>query len=165
MPAVFRHSQERGYRHFLYGSSETTLALLQENLRRNFPRAAIVGRYSPPYRALTCEEEFEVDRMMNSANPDIVWVGLGAPKQDRWMAAHRSSLKAPVLIGVGAAFDMLAGTVNRAPRFLRRTGFEWMFRVLQEPRRLSRRYLQSNYKFAAMLIGEKLRLTKTPAST
>jgi N-acetylglucosaminyldiphosphoundecaprenol N-acetyl-beta-D-mannosaminyltransferase len=163
MPAVFRHSQGRGYRHFLYGSSETTLSLLQEKLGHNFPGARIVGRYSPPYRALTREEEREVDRAVNAADPDIVWVGLGAPKQDRWMAAHRPALKAPVLIGVGAAFDMLAGRVTRAPRFLQRTGCEWMFRIAQEPRRLSRRYLESNSKFAMMLIGEKLGLTKHQA--
>jgi N-acetylglucosaminyldiphosphoundecaprenol N-acetyl-beta-D-mannosaminyltransferase len=163
MPAVFRQSQMRGHRHFLYGSSETTLSQLQEKLGRSFPGARIVGRYSPPYRALTREEEYEVDRRVNAADPDIVWVGLGAPKQDRWMAAHRRALKAPVLIGVGAAFDMLAGTVARAPRFLQRTGCEWMFRIAQEPRRLSRRYLHSNSKFAMMLIGEKLRLTKRRA--
>jgi N-acetylglucosaminyldiphosphoundecaprenol N-acetyl-beta-D-mannosaminyltransferase len=163
MPAVFRHSQGRGYRHFLYGSSETTLSLLQEKLGHNFPGARIVGRYSPPYRALTREEELEVDRAVNAADPDIVWVGLGAPKQDRWMAAHRPALKAPVLIGVGAAFDMLAGRVTRAPRFLQRTGCEWMFRIAQEPRRLSRRYLEANSKFAMMLIGEKFGLTKHQA--
>ena len=163
MPAVFHHSQERGYRHFLYGSSDTTLSLLQEKLGRKFPGAKIVGSYSPPYRALTREEEREVDRLVNAADPDIVWVGLGAPKQDRWMAAHRGALKAPVLIGVGAAFDILAGRVKRAPRFLQRTGCEWMFRIAQEPRRLSKRYLESNSKFAVMLIGEKLGLTKHQA--
>jgi N-acetylglucosaminyldiphosphoundecaprenol N-acetyl-beta-D-mannosaminyltransferase len=163
MPALFRHSQGRGHRHFLYGSSDTTLSLLQEELGRNFPGAKIVGSYSPPYRALTREEEREVDRVVNAADPDIVWVGLGAPKQDRWMAAHRGALKAPVLIGVGAAFDMLAGKITRAPRFLQRTGCEWMFRLAQEPRRLSRRYLESNSKFAMMLIGEKLHLTKRNA--
>lgn len=165
MPALFRHSQGRGHRHFLYGSSERTLSLLQNRLGQVFPGATIAGCYSPPYRALTPEEEHEVDRAINAAEPDIVWVGLGAPKQDRWMAAHRSALTAPVLIGVGAAFDMLAGTVNRAPRFLRQTGFEWMFRVVQEPRRLSKRYLKSNSKFAVMLVGDMLGLTKQPADT
>jgi N-acetylglucosaminyldiphosphoundecaprenol N-acetyl-beta-D-mannosaminyltransferase len=163
MPALFRHSQRRGHRHFLYGSTDATLSLLQEKLGRIFPGAKIVGSYSPPYRALTREEEREVDRVVNAADPDIVWVGLGAPKQDRWMAAHRGSLKAPVLIGVGAAFDMLAGKITRAPRFLQRTGCEWMFRLAQEPRRLTRRYLESNSKFAIMLIGEKLHLTKRHA--
>jgi N-acetylglucosaminyldiphosphoundecaprenol N-acetyl-beta-D-mannosaminyltransferase len=163
MPAVFRHSQERGHRHFLFGSSETTLSLMEEKLGLKYPGAKIAGSYSPPYRALTCEEEREVDRLVNAADPDIVRVGLGAPKQDRWMAAHRGALKAPVLIGVGAAFDMLAGKVTRAPRFLQRTGCEWMFRLAQEPRRLSRRYFESNSKFAMKLIGEKLHLTKRHA--
>jgi N-acetylglucosaminyldiphosphoundecaprenol N-acetyl-beta-D-mannosaminyltransferase len=88
--------------------------------------------------------------------PDIVWVGLGAPKQDRWMVTHRPRLNAPVLIGVGAAFDMFAGTVRRAPRIVRKTGFEWTFRVAQEPRRLAKRYFVSNSRFAAMVIAEKL---------
>jgi N-acetylglucosaminyldiphosphoundecaprenol N-acetyl-beta-D-mannosaminyltransferase len=160
MPAMFLESESRGYRHFLYGSSETTLSLLQETLNLDFPDAKIVGRYSPPFRALTGEEEREIDRLLNAAEPDIVWVGLGAPKQDQWMAAHRPALKAPVLIGVGAAFDMIAGTVARAPRFLRQTGCEWMFRVMQEPRRLCRRYLESNSRFVMMLIEERLRLTR-----
>lgn len=156
MPALFFQSQQHGYRHFLYGSSEATLALLQEELSRSFPAAKIVGRYSPPFRALTRAEEEDVDQLLNAADPDIVWVGLGAPKQDRWMAAHRAALKAPVLIGVGAAFDMIAGTVKRAPRFLRRTGCEWMFRVAQEPGRLTKRYLHSNSRFVISLIGERL---------
>jgi N-acetylglucosaminyldiphosphoundecaprenol N-acetyl-beta-D-mannosaminyltransferase len=163
MPAILRHSQRRGYRHFFYGSSETTLSLLQKRLGSDFPGAEIVGCHSPPFRPLTDEEEREVDELVNATDPDIVWVGLGAPKQDRWMAAHRRALRAPVLIGVGAAFDMLAGTVARAPRFLQRTGCEWVFRLAQEPRRLSRRYLESNSKFALSLLGEKLRQTKHQA--
>jgi N-acetylglucosaminyldiphosphoundecaprenol N-acetyl-beta-D-mannosaminyltransferase len=160
MPALFHHSQDRGYRHFLYGSSEATLSLLQQSLNRSYPRAEIVGRFSPPFRALTGEEENEVNRIVNAAGPDIVWVGLGAPKQDRWMASHRPALKAPVLIGVGAAFDMLAGRVRRPPRFLQQSGCEWMFRIAQEPRRLTKRYLESNSRFAAMVIGEELGLTR-----
>jgi N-acetylglucosaminyldiphosphoundecaprenol N-acetyl-beta-D-mannosaminyltransferase len=163
MPAMFRHSQRRGYGHFLYGSSDEILSLLHGKLSRDFPGARIVGRYSPPYRALTEEEEREVDRLVNAADPDIVWVGLGAPKQDRWMAAHRRELKASVLIGVGAAFDMLAGTVARAPRFLQRTGCEWMFRIAQEPRRLSPRYLKSNSKFVMMLLEQRLLPTRYQA--
>ncbi len=163
MPAVFRVSQMRGYRHFLYGSSEETLSRLEGNLDHEFPGVLIVGRYSPPFRPLTLEEQGEVVRLVNSADPDIVWVGLGAPKQDRWMAAHRAALKAPVLIGVGAAFDMLAGNVTRAPLFLRQTGLEWLYRMLQEPRRLAKRYLESNSKFALLIIGEKLGLTRHQA--
>jgi N-acetylglucosaminyldiphosphoundecaprenol N-acetyl-beta-D-mannosaminyltransferase len=157
MPAVFRKSQQRGYRHFLYGASEETLLSLKQQLDVNFPGVKIVGHYSPPFRPLSREEELEVDRMLNAADPDIVWVGLGAPKQDRWMAAHRPMLNAPMLIGVGAAFDMIAGKIKRAPRLIRRTGCEWMFRLAQEPRRLTARYLRSNLWFALMLAGQARR--------
>lgn len=155
MPAVFRESECRGYRHFLYGSSDATLSLLRQNLLQDFPGAKIVGHHSPPFRPLTGKEDRDVDRLLNAADPDIVWVGLGAPKQDRWMAAHRQALKAPMLIGVGAAFDMIAGKVKRAPRFLRHTGCEWVFRLAQEPRRLSSRYLKSNLRFAMILAGRR----------
>ena len=163
MPALFRDSEKRGHRHFLYGSSETTLALLRQRLSSDYPGAKVVGHFSPPFRPLTAEEDREVDDLINAADPDIVWVGLSTPKQERWMAAHRAALKAPVLIGVGAAFDMMAGTVRRAPRFIRRTGCEWMFRLAQEPRRLCRRYLEVNSRFAMMLIGGKLRPPKHKA--
>lgn len=163
MPALFFQSQQLGYRHFLYGSTEMTLARLRQELNRTFPGAKIVGSYSPPFRTLTRAEEDDVDRLVNTADPDIVWVGLGAPKQDRWMAAHRGALKAPVLIGVGAAFDMMAGTVKRAPRFLRRTGCEWMYRVAQEPSRLTKRYLHSNSRFVISVIGERLHFRRHAA--
>jgi len=110
MPALFRRSQQMGHRHFLYGSSERTLSLLTEQIRARFPDAIVAGSYSPPYRELTPTEEDEMLSRLNAAKPDIVWVGLGAPKQDRWMAAYRDRLNAPVLIGVGAAFDFMAGT-------------------------------------------------------
>lgn len=157
MAAVFERSQLKGYRHFLYGSSERTLSLLESRLAAMFPAARVAGSYSPPYRELTAAEENDVIRRMNSANPDIVWVGLGAPKQDRWMAAYRERLNAPVLIGVGAAFDFLAGTVRRAPPLIQRNGLEWAYRLMQEPRRLSSRYLHSNSRFAALLLAEKWR--------
>lgn len=160
MPAVFRMSEARGYRHFLYGSSEETLLLIRQELGREFPEARIVGHHSPPFRPLTRDEEQEIDEMLNAANPDIIWVGLGAPKQDRWMAAHRDALNAPVLIGVGGAFEMMAGKVKRAPRMLRRTGFEWVFRLAQEPRRLTGRYLRSNFQFVMMLASQRWRAAR-----
>jgi N-acetylglucosaminyldiphosphoundecaprenol N-acetyl-beta-D-mannosaminyltransferase len=163
MPAVFRHSEACSYRHFLYGSSDATLLMLRANLKREFPGAIIVGHYSPPFRPLTRDEERDVDQILNAAAPDIVWVGLGAPKQDRWMAAHRHTLNAPMLIGVGAAFDMMAGKVKRAPRLIQRSGCEWMFRLAQEPRRLSKRYLRSNFWFAMMLVAPRKRLPPTAA--
>jgi N-acetylglucosaminyldiphosphoundecaprenol N-acetyl-beta-D-mannosaminyltransferase len=157
MPALFALSERRGYRHFLYGSSPQTLGLLERALRDKFPRARVAGSFSPPFRPLTAEEKGEVNRLINRASPDIIWVGLGAPKQDRWMAEHRPDLEAPVLIGVGGAFEMMAGKVRRAPVIMRKTGCEWMFRLGQEPRRLARRYLGSHSAFILRLIEEKLR--------
>jgi N-acetylglucosaminyldiphosphoundecaprenol N-acetyl-beta-D-mannosaminyltransferase len=165
MPALFRISAQHCYRHFLYGSTEATLARLQAELHRQYPGASIVGSYSPPFRPPTPEEQRQADHLLNSAAPDIVWVGLGAPKQERWMAARRPSLNAPVLIGVGAAFDMIAGNVKRAPLALRQTGFEWTYRVSQEPKRLARRYLYSNSKFLILLALERLRLRADQVGT
>jgi N-acetylglucosaminyldiphosphoundecaprenol N-acetyl-beta-D-mannosaminyltransferase len=160
MTTVFRHSEDCGYRHFLYGSSPRTLDKLTENIQRQYSRARIVGSFSPPFREPTDSENAEITRRINAAEPDIVWVGLGAPKQDRWMARHRRNLTAPVLVGVGGAFDMISGVVERAPSFLRRTGCEWMFRVYKEPRRLAKRYLKSNSQFTLMLLIEKFHLQK-----
>ena len=157
MPALFERSQRGGWRHFLYGSSEATLALMKVNLAARFPDANIVGCESPPYRELTPREMSDTARRLNDLSPDIVWVGLGAPKQDRWIADYRSKLNAPVLIGVGAAFDMIAGTIKRAPRFVQQSGFEWAFRVAQEPGRLWKRYLISNSRFAMLMLDERLR--------
>jgi N-acetylglucosaminyldiphosphoundecaprenol N-acetyl-beta-D-mannosaminyltransferase len=155
MPALFAQSQYAGHRHFLYGSTESTLQFLKNRLLARFPGAILAGQYSPPFRDLTFLEERDMIRRMNAAKPDIIWVGLGAPKQDRWMAAYRDRLNAPVLIGVGAAFDFMAGTIRRAPRFVQQSGFEWVYRVLQEPGRLSERYLKSNSWFAWLLLEEK----------
>lgn len=164
MPALFDRSQRTGHRHFLYGSTPRTLALLESNLKRRYPDTSVVGSCSPPFRELLPGEQQGVVDSINAARPDIVWVGLGAPKQDRWMWSFREKLNAPVLIGVGAAFDMLAGTVRRAPRFVQRSGCEWAFRLFQEPRRLGRRYLESNARFLLMLLYERLQPLRGPQS-
>ncbi|MDP9380086.1 MAG: WecB/TagA/CpsF family glycosyltransferase [Chloroflexota bacterium] len=153
-------SVERGYTHFLYGGEEGVLDLLSANLRRRFPGLRIVGAYSPPFRPLSPAEDEEVMRLISEANPDIVWVGLGMPKQERWMAAHVDRLKAPVLIGVGAAFDFHAGVKRQAPRWMQRNGLEWSFRLMTEPRRLWRRYLKNNPLFVGLVIAESLGLKK-----
>jgi N-acetylglucosaminyldiphosphoundecaprenol N-acetyl-beta-D-mannosaminyltransferase len=158
MPLVFAQSQIRGDRHFLYGSSPATLDRLRHQLIAHAPSAQIVGSFSPPYRRLTAEEDATVVSLINDSKADIVWVGLSTPKQEQWMADHRSQLKAPVLIGVGAAFDINAGLVRRAPKFLRRTGFEWSYRLLVEPRRLWRRYLSNNPAFMLLVAMQKLGL-------
>ena len=160
MPEMFRRSERFGYRHFLYGSSEATLLRLSSSLRAVAPNAIIVGTLSPPFRPLSQAEDADIVVRINAARPDIVWVGLSTPKQEFWMASHRPRLDAPVLIGVGAAFDIQAGITPRAPRLIRRTGFEWIYRLMREPRRLWRRYLDNNPRFLLMIVLQKLGLRR-----
>jgi N-acetylglucosaminyldiphosphoundecaprenol N-acetyl-beta-D-mannosaminyltransferase len=165
MFAVFEHGEKRGYRHFLYGSSEQTLQRLRMTLERSFPGATIVGSISPPFRPLSNTEDRSIIAAINGSGADIVWVGLGAPKQERWMADHRGVLSAPILIGVGAAFDFHAGLVRRAPPFLQRVGLEWLFRLCMEPRRLWRRYLTNNPQFLVGVIAQGAGLRRYPDPT
>ena len=162
LPRFIADSVRRGDRHYFYGGSEAALAGLQRRLRDQAPGVCIVGAYSPPFRALTEAEDEAVVARINAACPDVVWVGLSTPKQERWMASHRDRLEAPALIGVGAAFDMQAGLIARAPMFLRRTGFEWTYRLMKEPRRLWRRYLSSNPLFVLLVTLQKLGLHRPP---
>ena len=151
MPAVFRAGESRGDRHFLYGATEAKLQQLEAGLLRRAPRAQIVGRYAPPFRPLTAVEADDVIMRIGDTRPDIVWIGLSTPKQERWMAEFRPRLNAPVLIGVGAAFDVHAGLLPRAPALMQRCGLEWLHRVCVEPRRLWRRYFYNNPRFLALL--------------
>jgi N-acetylglucosaminyldiphosphoundecaprenol N-acetyl-beta-D-mannosaminyltransferase len=137
-----------GARMFLYGGrNQGALVQLALNLRRRFAGVQIVGGYSPPFRPLSDEEVDAVVAEINHARPDIVWVGIGVPKQEKWMAALRDRLDAPVLVGVGAAFDFHAGLVPQAPSWMQSAGLEWLFRLSKEPRRLWRRYLTYNPRF------------------
>ena len=120
----------------------------------------VVGTYSPPFRPLTEAEDEGVVEMINGAEPDIVWVGLSTPKQEKWMAAHVDRLNAPVLIGVGAAFDFHAGLVKRAPRWIQHSGLEWLFRLMSEPRRLWRRYLKIVPLFGIKLLQQMVGLRR-----
>jgi N-acetylglucosaminyldiphosphoundecaprenol N-acetyl-beta-D-mannosaminyltransferase len=156
LPAVFNHFQQAGYRHFLYGATSRTLALLKGNLTAKFPAAKVVGTHAPPFQPAGADEDEAVIEAINKSAADIIWIGLSTPKQELWMARHRHRLSAPVLIGVGAAFDFHAGLLRRAPRWLQRTGLEWAFRLAIEPRRLAKRYLLNNPAFLALLAGEKL---------
>lgn len=160
MLALFKHSSDGRYRHFLYGSSDQVLGRLLEKLQVRFPGASIVGTFSPPFRPCSPIEDEEVVRMINSSGADVVWVGLGTPKQERWMAEHRSRLTAPVLIGVGAAFDIHAGMLRQAPYVIQRSGFEWLFRLIVEPRRLWRRYLRNNPAFVLRVAEQRLGLKR-----
>lgn len=164
MPAVFAASQARNDRHFLYGATQGTLDRLSARLLEQAPEARIVGSHAPPFRPLTGAEDAAEIEMINGCEPDVVWVGLSTPKQERWMASHRDRLNAPVLIGVGAAFDINAGLVGRAPRFLRRTGFEWTYRLAKEPGRLWRRYLTNNPRFVALVLLQQAGLYRRPLS-
>jgi N-acetylglucosaminyldiphosphoundecaprenol N-acetyl-beta-D-mannosaminyltransferase len=128
------------YRHFLYGGASDVPGQLKEKLYRTYG-TRVVGTYSPPFRPLTPSEERVVATLVRMAAPDVLWVGLSTPKQERWMAEHREVLNVPVMIGVGAAFDFLIGRVAQAPPWMREHGLEWLFRLASEPRRLWRRYL------------------------
>jgi len=147
MLAVCAASIGHGWRHFLYGGACGVTGRLAARLRQRFPDLQIAGGLSPPFRPLTTEEDEAVVNRINATHSDIVWVGLSTPKQERWMAAHVGRLNAPVLIGVGAAFDFHAGLKRQAPRWMQRHGLEWSFRLMSEPRRLWKRYLTNNPLF------------------
>jgi len=161
MLACCAHSKDRGYRHFFYGGGEGVAERLAFRLRSRFPALQVAGTYTPPFRPLTPEEDSRVVRTINDSGADIVWVGLSTPKQERWMAAHIGRIAASVLIGVGAAFDFHAGIKKQAPRWMQRSGLEWSYRLMSEPRRLGRRYLVNNSAFLWRL----LRLTASRAAT
>lgn len=142
------NAAQTGQRLYLYGGrNEGALVQLSLNLRRRHPGIQIVGGYSPPHRPLTADERESVIGEINRSRADVVWVGIGAPKQEKWMAEMRPHLEAPMLLGVGAAFDFHAGLVPQAPPWLQDAGLEWSFRLAQEPQRLWRRYLRYNPRF------------------
>jgi len=160
MAAFLRLSAGKGYRHFFYGSTPETLEALTRRIRDLYGEVEVAGTYSPPFRPLTPEEDEGVVRKLNGAKPDVLWVGLGCPKQELWMDEHRHRLRIPVLLGVGAAFDFLAGVKPQAPDWMGRHGLEWLFRLLSEPRRLWRRYLIQGAGFVYNVLGEELGLKK-----
>lgn len=158
MLTLCNHSVPKGYRHFLYGGATGVPEMLGQNLRDRFTGIKIAGMFSPPFRPLTTEEDSHIVHMINASKPDIVWVGLSTPKQERWMAEHVIKLDAPVLIGVGAAFDFIAGLKKQAPFWMQRSGLEWLFRLFTEPRRLWRRYLINNPLFVWLILKQSLGL-------
>ena len=160
MLAICERSVSKGYRHFFYGGAEGVPEQLAVVLQNRFPGMQVVGTFSPPFRPLTAEEDEQIVQMINENRPDIVWIGLSTPKQERWMAEHTHRLNAPVLIGVGAAFDFLSGRKPQAPRWMQRAGLEWLFRLLTEPRRLWRRYLVNNPLFVMLVLAQALGLRR-----
>ena len=141
MHALSSLSARRGYTQFYYGGNDGVADLLRQALGAQYPGLQVVGTHTPPFGALTAEEDEAIVAKINAARPDIVWVGLSTPKQEYWMSEHLKRIDAPVMIGVGAAFDFLAGLKPQAPVVMQRNGLEWLYRLLTEPRRLWRRYL------------------------
>ena len=157
MPKLFKLSEAKGYRHYFYGAGQETLDKLKQKLKKEYPHLMIAGMYSPPFRPLT-EEEDEADiQRINTAKPDFIWVGLGAPKQEKWMRSHENKLSG-VMVGVGAAFDFHAGTVKRAPSWMQELCLEWLYRLVQDPVRLIPRYAKTNGSYVVNVYRETTRL-------
>lgn len=145
----------QGWRHYFYGSTPETLEKMEKALREKYPAIQIAGMYSPPFRALSAEEDGTIVEKINEAAPDFVWVGLGAPKQEIWMHDHQGRVQG-LMVGVGAAFDYTAGNISRAPQWMQKHNLEWLYRLMQDPKRLFKRYFVTNttYIFEANLRGK-----------
>jgi N-acetylglucosaminyldiphosphoundecaprenol N-acetyl-beta-D-mannosaminyltransferase len=160
MHAFCAYSVAKGYRHYFYGGAPGVSDRLTAALQRHYPGLQVAGTHTPPLRPLGAIEKTSVIAAVNALEPDIIWVGLGTPKQDYWLGQHRSLLKAPVLAAVGAAFDMLSGKLPQAPVWMQRCGLEWLFRLQREPRRLAYRYLIFNPLFAMNLLLQITRMRR-----
>jgi len=160
MLAFCKHSVARGYRHFFYGGAPGIAKELAKKLEQRYPGLRVAGTHSPPFRPVGEMEESSVIEGIKSTNPDVVGVGLGTPKQDFWVAQHRHLLNAPILVGVGAAFDFLTGSIPQAPGWMRHCGLEWLFRLMKEPRRLAYRYLIYNPLFLMLVFMQLSRLRR-----
>jgi N-acetylglucosaminyldiphosphoundecaprenol N-acetyl-beta-D-mannosaminyltransferase len=161
MLSVCERTASTGVRHFLFGGAPEVPEQLGQSLRKRFPGLEIVGACSPPFRSVTRQEDEQIVATINTAAPDILWVGLSTPKQEKWMHAHRDRLRVPVLIGVGAAFDINSGRISQAPAWMREHGMEWFFRLTQEPRRLWRRYIIYGSQFIFYVALELLGFKKS----
>lgn len=146
MARILEISVEKGYSHYFYGSTQRTLDKLRQRLVKDYPGIQIVGVFSPPFRPMTEEEDRAFVEKVNEGKPDFLWVALGAPKQEKWMAAHQGAV-CGFMVGVGAGFDYFAGNIKRAPRWMQRLSLEWLYRLMQEPGRLFKRYWHTNLKF------------------
>ena len=159
MNLVCDWSRQKNYTHFFYGGADGVARELKRRLVEKFPGLKVVGTYTPPFRALNADEEAELVRRVAALKPDMIWVGLSTPKQERFMAQYGANLTATLMFGVGAAFDFHAGRVRQAPRWMQRSGLEWFFRLCCEPKRLWKRYLKNNPlfvgKFFCQLAGFK----------
>lgn len=146
--------RDNGLRHYFYGSTEETLTMLREKLMEQYPNLKIAGMVSPPFHELSEAEDAEEVRKINESGADIIWVGLGAPKQENWMYEHKDKVQG-VMIGVGAGFDYHAGNIKRAPKWMQKMSLEWLYRLLQDPKRLFKRYLVTNTRYLYLIKKEK----------
>lgn len=146
MEEIFNISEENGYSHYFYGSTQETLDILEEKLKEKYPNMKIAGMYSPPFRTLTEEEDKKIVADINKTNPDFIWVGLGAPKQEIWMSKQKNRVNG-LMLGVGAGFDYHAENISRAPKWMQNLSLEWIYRLMQDPKRLYKRYFYTNSKF------------------
>jgi N-acetylglucosaminyldiphosphoundecaprenol N-acetyl-beta-D-mannosaminyltransferase len=158
MTSLCQESLRYGYSHFFYGGREEVLEMLIGNLKKKYRGLKIAGYYSPPFRRLTREEDSRIVEMINRSNADLIWIGLGAPKQERWIADHLGKIRSPVMFAVGAAFDFHAGNIRPAPSWMQKAGLEWFFRLLLEPRRLLGRYLLNNPRFVYSILCQVLKI-------
>lgn len=156
MGELFKISVNKGYRHYFYGSTKETLDKLKDKLQTDYTGIQIVGMYTPPFRALAVEEDEKILHLINNAKADFVWIGLGAPKQEKWMAEHQGKVNG-LMIGVGAGFDYFAGNIKRAPKWMQKGNLEWVYRLWQEPGRLLGRYLHTNTIFIQHILAENIR--------
>lgn len=153
---------KKGYSHYFYGGMPGVPELLAGSLQKKFPGLKVAGSYSPPFRKLSHEEDEAIIQEINQSRAEIVWVGLSSPKQDLWMSEHLGKIQAPVMIGVGAAFNFHSGSVKQAPHWMQRSGLEWVFRLSQEPKRLWKRYLFDNPVFAVNVLLQLTKLKRFP---
>ena len=146
MGEILQISAKHGWTHYFYGSTQDTLDKLRTAIESKYPGIQIAGMYSPPFRELSEDEDEDVINAINNTDPDFLWVGLGAPKQEKWMADHQGRVKG-LMVGVGAAFDYYAGKIKRAPEWMQKSNLEWLYRLIQDPKRLFKRYFVTNIKF------------------
>ncbi len=162
MLGLCERSVEKGYRHFLYGGKEGVADALRQELLNKFPGLQIVGTFTPPFRPLNDVEEIELRNQLQLLQPDILWCGLSTPKQELFMHTYQGRLPVKLMVGVGAAFDLLSGNLSEAPNWMKQSGLQWFYRLIKEPRRLWRRYLLNNPKFIWLTTLQLCRLRRFP---
>lgn len=160
MLEIASKSKAKGYTFFLYGGLPDAPDQMEAYLKERFEGIRVVGKYSPPFRPLTAEEDSEVCEMINRAKPDFLWVGLGSPKQDLWIYDHREKIRGTIMIAAGATFDFFSGRIRQAPRFVRDSGFEWLYRLTQDFRRLWVRYTVYNVIFIIAFALQRFRIVR-----